>query len=153
MPFVGIEPGRSIVGDAGVTLYTVGDIKAIRDGGTYVAVDGGMTDNPRFALYQSDYWAVVADRAAEPAFGSYSIAGKCCESGDLITKDKPLQEPHTGDTLCVFATGAYNFSIASNYNCICRPPVVLVDHGTARIAVRRQTFADLTACDLSAEEK
>lgn len=153
MPFVGIEPGRSIVGDAGVTLYTVGDIKAIRDGGTYVAVDGGMTDNPRFALYQSDYWAVVADRAAEPACGSYSIAGKCCESGDLITKDKPLQEPHTGDTLCVFATGAYNFSMASNYNCICRPPVVLVDHGTARIAVRRQTFADLTACDLSAEEK
>lgn len=152
MPFVGIEPGRSLVGSAGITLYTVGDIKRIQDGGTYVAVDGGMADNPRFALYQADYWAVIADRAASAPSGSYTIAGKCCESGDLITKNKPLQEPRMGDTLCVFATGAYNYSMASNYNCICRPPVVLVEDGTASVAVRRQSFEDLTACDLCTKE-
>lgn len=152
VPFVGIEPGRFIAGPAGVTLYTVGDIKAIRDGSTYVAVDGGMADNPRFALYQADYWVTVANRAGEDADGVYTVAGKCCESGDLITRDKPMQKPVTGDTLCVFATGAYNYSMASNYNCICRPPVVLVEDGAARAVVRRQTFADLTACEIGCEE-
>jgi diaminopimelate decarboxylase len=130
----------------------VGDIKAIKDGSTYVAVDGGMADNLRFALYQADYWVTVADRAKEAADGVYTVAGKCCESGDLITRDKPMQKPATWDTLCVFATGAYNYSMASNYNCICRPPVVLLENGEARLAVRRQTFEDLTVCEVGPEE-
>ena len=150
-PFVAIEPGRSIVGASGVTLYTVGSIKEIPHIRTYVSVDGGMTDNPRYILYQSEYAALIANRAAAPKTLSVTIAGRCCESGDLLGEGVPLQQPREGDILAVCATGAYNYSMASNYNRVPRPPVVMVRDGKPYLAVRRETYEDLLACDLDAE--
>ena len=142
-PFVIVEPGRSIVGEAGVTLYTVGAIKDFPGVRKYVAVDGGMFDNPRYALYESKYSAVIANKADKPADEKVTIAGKCCESGDLIGKDIPLQHAETGDILAVFSTGAYNYSMASNYNLNAIPPVVMVDGNRADYIVKPQTYDDL----------
>ena len=146
-PFILIEPGRSIVGPAGITLYRVGAVKEIPGVRTYVSVDGGMTDNPRYILYQSQYTFTVASRAADAKVQGVTVAGKCCESGDLLGENVPLQEVHPGDILAVLATGAYNYSMASNYNRSCRPPVVLVNGQAARVIIRRETYEDLIRND------
>lgn len=151
LPEVWIEPGRSLVGDAGTTLYTIGTSKDIPGVRKYIAVDGGMTDNPRPALYQSRYEAVLANRAAAPAEELVSVAGKCCESGDMLIWDIKLPIAQSGDLLAVFCTGAYNYSMASNYNRIRRPAVVFVKDGEADLAVRRETLEDLTRADLIPE--
>ena len=148
IPRIYIEPGRSIVGEAGITLYTVGDIKEIPGIRTYVAVDGGMYENPRYALYQSDYTCLIADRAGEKRDTRVTIAGKCCESGDLLIKDIMMPQIEVGDTLAVLATGAYNYSMASNYNRIPRPAVVAVCEGKSRVVIKRETYEDLIKNDL-----
>ncbi len=148
VPFVMMEPGRSIVGPAGLTLYTVGAVKEIPQVRTYVAVDGGMTDNPRYALYQAEYEAVVANRAGEPKSQTITLAGKCCESGDLLGENMLVQPVHSGDIIAVLATGAYNYSMASNYNRIPRPAVVMVRDGQAREIIHRENMRDLLHNDL-----
>lgn len=147
-PAVVIEPGRSIVAEAGITLYTVGAIKEIPNVRKYVAVDGGMFDNPRYCLYQSKYTPVLANRAAEKACELVSVAGKCCESGDLIGVNMNLPKAKTGDILAVLTTGAYNYSMASNYNRNPIPPVVLVKDGKAEYIVKPQTYADIARNDV-----
>jgi diaminopimelate decarboxylase len=147
-PKILLEPGRSIVAEAGTTLYTIENIKTIPGYRTYVSVNGGMTDNPRFALYRAKYRACLAAKADQPQTRTVTIAGRCCESGDLLGKDIKLAEPKTGDVLAVFTTGAYNYSMASNYNRVCRPPIVLIRGGNAHLAVRRETYEDLLNCDL-----
>ncbi|SEG13985.1 diaminopimelate decarboxylase [Paenibacillus sp. UNC499MF] len=151
MPEIWIEPGRSIVGDAGTTLYTVGTNKDIPGVRKYVSVDGGMTDNPRPALYQSQYEAMLANRASEPSRETVSIAGKCCESGDMLIWDVELPLVQSGDILAVASTGAYNYSMASNYNRIRRPAVVFVKDGMADVAVKRETYEDLVRNDVVPE--
>lgn len=148
VPFIHIEPGRSIVGAAGLTLYTVGAVKEIPDIRTYVSIDGGMTDNPRYALYKSDYEVVCANKADEERTEIVTVAGKCCESGDLIQENTKLQKVEAGDILAVLSTGAYNYSMASNYNRIPRPPVVMIKDGESRIVVKRETYADVAVCDI-----
>lgn len=148
VPFICLEPGRSIVGEAGITLYQIGGIKEIPEIRTYVSVDGGMTDNPRYALYGSSYTAVVANKAKLPADCNVTIAGKCCESGDLIQENTMIQKPEVGDLLAVLSTGAYNYSMASNYNRIPKPAMVMVKDGNARLIIRRQTYEDLIRNDL-----
>ena len=146
-PAILLEPGRSIVADAGITLYTVTGTKQIPGFKNYAAVDGGMADNPRFALYQADYTTLLANRMNDPADFRCTVAGCCCESGDLIQEDVQLPQPNRGDTLAVLTTGAYNYSMASNYNRIPRPPVVMLSQGGSYIAVRRETLEDLLSCD------
>ena len=148
MPFLLIEPGRSIVAEAGITLYTVGAIKDIPGVKKYVAIDGGMFDNPRYALYQSKYTAVLANRAAEEPTEIVSIAGKCCESGDIIAVNVPLPKSQSGDIIAVLSTGAYNYSMAMNYNRNKIPPCVLVNKGQAEYIVRPQSYEDLTRNDV-----
>ena len=148
LPRILIEPGRSIVGEAGITLYTVGAIKDIPGLRKYVAIDGGMFDNPRYCLYQSKYTAVLANRAAEKPTELVSIAGKCCESGDLIGVNMNLPKAETGDLVAVLSTGAYNYSMASNYNRNLIPPAVLVKEGKAQYIVRPQTYEDLVQYDV-----
>ena len=148
LPAVWLEPGRSIVGAAGVTLYTVQNVKIIPGYKNYIAIDGGMTDNPRYALYGARHPALIADRAGEPMDFVADLAGRCCESGDLLGEAVAIQTPHTGDTLAVLVTGAYNYSMASNYNRVPRPPIVMLREGEERLVVRRETFEDLVACDL-----
>lgn len=148
VPKIIIEPGRALVAAAGVTLYTVGSVKTIPGYRTYVSIDGGMPDNPRYALYQSDYTALIASRAAEPASQRVTIAGRCCESGDLIQENAPLQSCKRGDILAVLVTGAYNYSMASNYNRIPRPAMVSVSGGRDRLVVRRESFEDLVRNEL-----
>ncbi len=147
-PFMMLEPGRSIVGSSGITLYTVGAIKEILGIRTYAAIDGGMTDNPRYALYQSEYEAVAANKASEPKSQTVTLAGKCCESGDLLGEHMPIQNLESGDIVAVLSTGAYNYSMASNYNRLCRPAVVMVKDGTSRLIVRRESMEDLIRNDL-----
>jgi len=142
-----VEPGRSIVGEAGTTLYTVGDIKTIPEIRTYVSVDGGMSDNPRPALYQAEYTCALAGRMNEPNEHVVSIAGRICESGDMLIWNAKLPEVRPGDVLAVFSTGAYNHSMASNYNKLPVPAVVLTKGGKAELMVRRQTFEDLARND------
>lgn len=151
VPEIWIEPGRSIVGDAGTTLYTVGTYKDIPGIRKYVAVDGGMTDNPRPALYESQYEAMLANRATAANEEVVSIAGKCCESGDMLIWDVSLPKINTGDLLAVACTGAYNYSMASNYNRITRPAVVFVKDGSADLAVKRESYEDIVANDLIPE--
>jgi diaminopimelate decarboxylase len=146
-PEIWVEPGRSIVGEAGTTLYTVGTIKHIPGVRKYIAVDGGMTDNPRPALYQARYEAVLANKAAQAAREVVSVAGKCCESGDMLIWDIALPEVEVGDILAVFCTGAYNYSMASNYNRIGRPAVVFVKDGKADLVVERESLEDLIRLD------
>lgn len=148
VPFIFIEPGRSMVGEAGITLYHIGGIKHIPDIRTYVSVDGGMTDNPRYILYQAKYTALIANKANQPAETKVTIAGKCCESGDLIQEDAMIQEPRVGDVLAVLSTGAYNYSMASNYNRNPRPAVVMVKDGNPRVVIRRESYEDLIRNDL-----
>ncbi len=147
-PTIYMEPGRSIVGNAGLTLYTAGGVKDIEGYRNYVTVDGGMTDNPRYALYEAKYTVLMANRMNDEKEGAYTVAGRCCESGDLIQEDVLMPTPKRGDIIAVLTTGAYNFSMASNYNRICRPPVVMIRDGKDYLAVRRQTFDDLMACEL-----
>lgn len=147
-PFVLIEPGRAIVGEAGTTLYTVGSVKEIPGIRTYVSVDGGMGDNPRYILYQAKYDMILANRADEAATERVTVAGRCCESGDLIGEDVPLAPARPGDLLAVFATGAYNYSMASRYNRASVPPVVMVKDGASRVVVRGETLEDLVRSDV-----
>jgi len=147
-PFIAIEPGRSVVGSAGITLYTVGGVKVIPNIRTYVSVDGGMTDNPRYILYQSQYEAVLANRAADPKDSVITLAGRCCESGDLVGEGMPIQSPKVNDIIAVLATGAYNYSMASNYNRVPRPAAVMVRDGQAREIIRRESMEDLVRNDL-----
>lgn len=147
-PFMMLEPGRSIVGSSGITLYTAGAIKEIPDIRTYAAIDGGMTDNPRYALYQSEYEAIVANKADQPKTMVVTLAGKCCESGDLLGENMPIQSVTSGDIVAVLSTGAYNYSMASNYNRLCRPAVVMVRDGACRVIVKRESLQDLVRNDL-----
>lgn len=151
VPEIWIEPGRSIVGDAGTTLYTVGTFKDIPGVRKYVAVDGGMTDNPRPALYESQYEAMLANRATEKKEEVVSVAGKCCESGDMLIWDLELPAVQTGDILAVACTGAYNYAMASNYNRIRRPAVVFVKDGQADLAVKRESFDNIVGNDVIPE--
>ena len=147
-PYMYIEPGRSIVASAGITLYTVGARKEIPDIRTYVSVDGGMADNPRYILYQSEYEAVVANKAGEERNEKVTIAGRCCESGDLIGENMPLQHAESGDIIAVLATGAYNYSMSSNYNRLQKPAVVMVSEGKSRIVVKRESLDDIIKNDV-----
>jgi diaminopimelate decarboxylase len=147
LPFILIEPGRSIVAPAGITLYTVGGIKEIPNIRTYVSIDGGMCDNPRYALYKSKYDAVVANKAGMDKTSVVTIAGKCCESGDLIGEGMDIQPVEEGDIIAVLATGAYNYSMSSNYNRIRKPAVVMVNKGTDRVIVKRETLEDIIRND------
>ena len=148
LPFLLVEPGRSIIGEAGVTLYTVGAIKDIPGVKKYVAIDGGMFDNPRYALYESKYTPILANRANEEATEIVSIAGKCCESGDIIAVNVALPKAEMGDILAVLSTGAYNYSMAMNYNRNKIPPCILVNEGNAEYIVRPQTYEDLIRNDM-----
>lgn len=148
LPFIIIEPGRSIAAPAGLTLYTVGGIKDIPNIRTYVSIDGGMCDNPRYALYKSEYDIENASRAGEEKTEKITLAGKCCESGDLIGENMPVQHVEVGDIMAVLATGAYNYSMSSNYNRLCKPAVVVVKDGQSRIAVKRETLEDIIRNDV-----
>ncbi len=143
VPRMAVEPGRSVVANAGVTLYTVGVVKEIPGVRTYVAVDGGMSDNIRTSLYDAHYEALVANKADQPRTVVVTIAGKHCESGDIVVRDAPLQPVEDGDVIAVLATGAYCESMSSNYNKQVRPGVVLVGDGRARVIVRRESYDDL----------
>ena len=148
MPEIWIEPGRSLVGDAGTTLYKIGSKKDVPNVRKYLAVDGGMSDNIRPALYEAKYEAILANKPLQPVEETVSIAGKCCESGDMLIWDLPLPKTDSDDILAVFCTGAYGYSMANNYNRIPRPPVVFVENGKAVLVVRRETFEDIVKQDL-----
>lgn len=148
LPELIVEPGRSVIGEAGTTLYEVGTVKAIPGIRTYVSVDGGMTDNPRPALYQAKYEAAMANRMNDEHDTLVSVAGKCCETGDMLLWDVKLPIPARGDVLAVFSTGAYNYSMASHYNRLPKPAMVLVNYGNARLIVRRETYEDVARMDV-----
>jgi len=145
-----LEPGRSLTARAGVTLYTVGSVKTSADSTAYVAVDGGMSDNPRPALYGARYTAILADRAGEPPARAFTVVGKHCESGDLLIESVELPEPRRGDVLAVPATGAYTLAMSSTYNAVPRPAAVLLDGGEATVIRRRETIDDLLALESDA---
>ena len=147
-PAIVLEPGRSIIAPAGVTLYTIGSFKTITGYKSYVSVDGGMPDNPRYALYQSKYSFSVANRADDPREVRATVAGRCCESGDLLQENAPLQRCGKGDILAVLGTGAYNYSMASNYNRIPRPPVLAIEKEGERLIIKRETYEDLIRNDV-----
>ena len=144
-----IEPGRSLVGTAGVTIYRIGTVKEIPGVRTYVAVDGGMSDNLRPMLYDAKYTAVIADRPDDPAGTTVTVAGSHCESGDILIRDVELANPRVGDILLTPATGAYGHAMVSQYNGALRPPVVFVKDGEARLVVRRDTYEDLLLRDVT----
>ena len=148
LPFLVFEPGRSIVASAGITLYTVGCVKEIENVRTYVSIDGGMCDNPRYILYGSKYTAVLANNASAEPVAPVTIAGKCCESGDLIQEHIMMPEIRVGDTLAVLATGAYNYSMSSNYNRIPRPAIVAVNGSEKKVIVKRETYEDMIRNDV-----
>ena len=149
MPSVAFEPGRSIVADAGLTLYTVGTVKRIPGYKTYVSVDGGMTDNPRYALYGSPYTILPVIDRGDASVETCSVVGRCCESGDILQEGVPVREDiKRGDLLACLTTGAYHYSMASNYNRIPRPPVVMLSCGDDYLAVRRETVEDITSFDV-----
>ena len=147
-PFLLFEPGRSIVADAGITLYSAGTVKQIPGYKNYVSVDGGMTDNPRFALYGSQYTVLLANRADEKCDFKASVVGRCCESGDIIQENVMLPKPERDDIVAVCTTGAYNYSMASNYNRIPRPPIVMIGSSGDYIAVKRETFEQICENDV-----
>lgn len=147
-PFIILEPGRSIVGQAGITLYKVGSVKEIPNIRTYVSVDGGMTDNPRYALYRAKYEMLIANKAKLNKDFIATIAGRCCESGDLLGEDISIQKPESGDILAVLSTGAYNYSMSSNYNRLPRAAVVMISKGKAKLIVKRETYDDLIKNDM-----
>ncbi len=148
LPFLIFEPGRSIVGEAGITLYTIGAIKEIPNIRTYISVDGGMCDNPRYALYKADYTFTVANRANEEKTNKVTIAGKCCESGDILGENIMLQNVEIGDTLAVMSTGAYNYAMSSNYNRNLTPPVIMIKDSKDRIVIKGQTYEDIVRNDI-----
>lgn len=148
LPFIVMEPGRSIVGPSGITLYKVGSIKDIENIRKYILVDGGMADNPRYALYQAEYTAVIANRVNGTNTEKVTIGGRCCESGDILLKDVLMPIIQVGDIIAVLSTGAYNYSMSSNYNRIPRPPVILVKNGNDRIIIKRETYDDLIRNDI-----
>ncbi|MBQ3106950.1 MAG: diaminopimelate decarboxylase [Eggerthellaceae bacterium] len=148
LPRLLVEPGRSLVANAGVTLYTVGILKTLPNIRKYVAVDGGMSDNIRTALYHAVYEPAIANKADQPRTEIVTLAGKHCESGDAVVVDMPLQHPDLGDIVCVFGTGAYCYAMASNYNGQPRPAVVFVRDGQARVVTRRETYEDVYQRDL-----
>ncbi|MBM7701665.1 diaminopimelate decarboxylase [Metabacillus iocasae] len=148
MPEIWIEPGRSLVGDAGTTLYSIGSRKHVPNIREYIAIDGGMNDNIRPALYQAKYEAALANRLNDQADEVVSIAGKCCESGDMLIWDLSLPTAKPGDLLAVFCTGAYGYSMASHYNRLTKPAVVFVEDGEAQLVVKRETYEDIIKNDL-----
>lgn len=147
-PKIAMEPGRSIVADAGMTLYTVGSVKEITGYKNYVSIDGGMTDNPRYTLYESPYTVMLASRANAEKDFTATIAGRCCESGDIIQEDVCLPKPKRNEILAVLTTGAYNYSMASNYNRVPRPPVIMLNDEGDYVAVKRETLKDVCALDI-----
>ena len=148
LPRLLVEPGRSMVANAGITLYTVGILKTLPNIRKYVAVDGGMSDSIRTALYHAEYEPTIANKAGEPRTEIVTLCGKHCESGDAVVIDMPLQHPDLGDIVAVFGTGAYCYSMSSNYNGQPRPAIVFVKDGEARVTTRRETYADLMARDI-----
>ncbi len=148
MPFIYMEPGRSIVGDAGITLYTIGTIKDIKNVRKFVSVDGGMADNPRYILYGSEYDAILANRANDTPDDYITLCGKCCESGDILIEKCHLPKVKTGDIVAVMTTGAYNYSMASNYNRIPRPCAVMVSNGKHKLIIKRETYDDIIKNDI-----
>ena len=148
IPKILMEPGRSIVADAGMTIYTVGTVKTIPGYKNYVSIDGGMTDNPRFALYGSEYTVLLANKVDEKSDFNCSVVGRCCESGDIIQENVMLPRPVRGDLVAVCTTGAYNYSMASNYNRLPRPPIVMLNEGKDYIAVKRETLDDIISNDI-----
>lgn len=148
LPFIILEPGRSVAAPAGITLYTVGAVKSIPGVREYVSIDGGMADNPRYALYKSDYTVVAANRMNEENTRVMTVSGRCCESGDLIQENVPLPACEHGDTLAVLGTGAYNYSMSSNYNRLPRPAIVMVKNGASRVVVKGETYEDLIRNDM-----
>lgn len=149
LPRIALEPGRSIVADAGMTVYTVGSVKRIPGYKAYVSVDGGMTDNPRYALYGSPYTLLRATESEGIDDEIFSVVGRCCESGDILQENVPLPaDIKRGDILACLTTGAYNYAMSSNYNRIPRPPIVMISGGEDYLAVRRETFADLCECEV-----
>lgn len=147
-PSLFIEPGRSIISTAGVTLYTIGSSKQVPHGKKYVAVDGGMADNPRPSMYQANYSAEIANKKENAALQTVTIAGRFCESGDILIKNINLPEPVEGDILCVYNTGAYNYSMASNYNRVQKPQMVIVNNSKSDIIINRETLEDLISHDI-----
>lgn len=148
LPYILMEPGRSIVGDAGITLYTIGNIKDIKDVRKYVSVDGGMADNPRYILYEAEYDGILANRATDEPEEIVTVCGKCCESGDIIIKNAHLPKAKEGDILAVMSTGAYNYSMSSNYNRLPRPAIVLAKDGKSKVMVKRETYEDIIRNDV-----
>jgi len=148
LPEIHMEPGRSIVADAGLTLYTVGTVKKITGYKNYVSIDGGMTDNPRFALYEAKYTLYHANRPEAEKEITADVVGRCCESGDIIQPDVALPEPKRGDILAVCTTGAYNYSMASNYNRVARPAMVMLTKDKSYVAVKRESLEDLVRNDV-----
>jgi diaminopimelate decarboxylase len=147
-----IEPGRSLIARAGITLYKIGTLKSIPGIREYCFVDGGMADNMRPLLYQAEYTWKLAGKMESPNTHTYTIAGKFCESGDILAKEVPLPEIQPGDLLLSYTTGAYSSSMASNYNRFCRPATVLVENGQATTLVKRETIDDLLRLDETGEE-
>ena len=145
--YISIEPGRSLINSYGSTLYTVGSVKNTMAGLPYVFVDGGMTDNPRPSLYQAKYEAAIVNKMDKETTGSYRVAGKCCETGDILIHNTDLANPTPGDLLLINSTGAYNYSMSSNYNRIPRPAVVFVNDGESKLVVKRETYKDLIRND------
>lgn len=143
-----MEPGRSIVADAGTTLYTTGGVKEVKGYRNYVTVDGGMTDNPRFALYKSEYTVLNASRADVPADYECTVAGRCCESGDRIAENISIAKPERGDVIAVLTTGAYNYAMASNYNRVPKPAMIMIKEGTPRLVIKRESYADMMKNEL-----
>lgn len=148
LPKILLEPGRSIVASAGLTAYTVGNVKTIPDVRTYVSVDGGMADNPRYILYQAEYDFEIANKIGDPKSETVTIAGRCCESGDLLGENVPLQKAEPGDVLAVFSTGAYQYSMASHYNRLPNPAVLMIKDGKERVIIKRESYEDLIKNDL-----
>lgn len=150
-PAIVIEPGRSIIAEAGIQLYSVGQIKDIKDVRKYVSVDGGMSDNIRPSLYDAKYDAIIANRADENADDLVTICGKCCESGDILIKDIMLPTPKRDDIIAVFTTGAYGYSMASNYNKLPKPAVIMIKDGKVFEIIKRQSYEDMIKNELSIE--
>ena len=148
VPKIAMEPGRSIVADAGMTLYAVGSVKEITGYKNYISVDGGMTDNPRYTLYEAPYTVMLASRANDKADFVATVAGRCCESGDIIQENVNLPKPKRNEILAVLTTGAYNYSMASNYNRVPRPPVVMLNKNGDYVAIKRETFEDICSLDV-----
>lgn len=147
-PILYIEPGRSIVGTSGVTLYTIGSYKQVPKGRKYIAVDGGMADNPRPSMYGAKYVAEIANKKENENFEKVTVAGRFCESGDILIKDIELNSPETGDILCVYNTGAYGYSMSSNYNRVLKPAMVLVNNSQSDIIIKRETYEQLVQNDV-----